>query len=141
MAIERTRRATLSKSEQMSRVRSNDTRPEKLVRTLLSGLGVRYRLHRNDLPGRPDLYIGRLRLAIFVNGCFWHGHNCARAGHVKTNTDFWHQKIAKNVRRDAHAIERLDEMGIDSLTFWTCQESQFPLTCGRLARLYKKAAP
>jgi DNA mismatch endonuclease (patch repair protein) len=129
----------MNKSEQMSRVRSRDTQPELLVRRLLSAQRVRYRLHRRDLPGRPDLYIGRLRLAIFVNGCFWHGHGCDRGRQAKTNADFWQQKIARNIARDTNALERLKEMGVDTLTLWTCQIAAFPAACKSIARRYATA--
>lgn len=140
MAKKETGTVTLSKSEQMSRVRSRDTKPELLVRRLLSSLGVRYRLHQRDLPGRPDLYVGRLRLAVFVNGCFWHGHDCPRAGQSKTNADFWKQKIARNVARDRQALERLKEMGVQTLILWTCETAGFSAACRDLARRYNKAA-
>lgn len=140
MAKNETRKVTLSKSEQMSRVRSRGTEPELLVRRLLSSLGVRYHLHRRDLPGRPDLYVGRLRLAVFINGCFWHGHGCLRAGQSKTNTDFWKNKIAQNVARDRLAIERLEKMGVRTLTLWTCEAAGFPAACRDLARRYGKIA-
>lgn len=130
----------MNKSEQMSRVRSRDTAPELLVRRLLSSAGVRYRLHRKDLPGRPDLYIPRLRLALFVNGCFWHGHGCRRAGRSRTNVDFWTKKIARNVARDKDALERLQAMGVEALTLWTCEDSAFPKVCRAIARRYLRKA-
>src|SRR5665213_2958961 len=136
MAKETVRKVTLSKSEQMARVRSKDTKPELLVRRCLSSHGVRYRLHRRDLPGKPDLYNGRLRLAIFVNGCFWHGHGCSRAGRLRTNADFWNQKIAGNVDRDRRSLERLEEMGVQTMTLWTCESSGFPEACCQIARRY-----
>ena len=124
----------------MARVRSRDTQPELLVRRLLSSQGVRYRLHRADLPGRPDLYIPRLRLAIFVNGCFWHGHGCARAGRFRTNVDFWTQKIARNVARDAATNDRLMAMGVEVLVLWTCEQEGFAPACRRIARRYRRAS-
>lgn len=130
----------LSKSEQMSRVRSRDTAPEMLLRQLLSRCGVRYRLHRKDLPGRPDLYVPRLQLAVFVNGCFWHGHGCSRAGRLRTNVDFWTQKIAQNRARDRAANEALRAMGVETLTLWTCEMGSFPKTCNQIARRYKRDA-
>jgi DNA mismatch endonuclease (patch repair protein) len=140
MAKKETRKVSLSKSEQMARVRSRDTGPEMKVRKLLSARGVRYRLHRKDLPGRPDIYVGRLRLAIFVNGCFWHGHNCPRAGRVKTNTDFWDTKILGNVERDRRSKERLRDMGVDTVTLWTCEAARFGVVCRNIAVRYLKAA-
>lgn len=127
----------LSKSEQMSRVRSRGTQPELLVRSLLSGAGVRYRLHKKDMPGRPDLYVGRLHLAIFINGCFWHGHGCRRAGQVHTNVAFWAAKIRQNAARDSDALNRLEKMGILALTLWTCEAESFRSVCSRVARAYE----
>ena len=129
----------LPKSQQMARVRSRDTQPEKLVRHLLSKLGVRYRLHRNDLPGRPDVYVGRLRMAIFINGCFWHSHDCRRGKRPRTNAGFWNRKIDKNVARDRESVEHLKHMGIRTLTLWTCQAASFSATCRRVARRYEEA--
>lgn len=131
------RRGALTKGEQMARVRSKDTGPEIDVRRFLFYEGVRYRLHRRDLPGRPDIYIPRLRVAIFVNGCFWHGHNCRRAGFPKTNADFWRDKIARNVARDKVAIDNLRAMGVEVVTLWTCQVSSFHKTCLSIARRYR----
>ncbi len=129
----------LSKSEQMALVRSKDTQPELLVRKLLSAQKVRYRLHRKDLPGRPDIYLPRLRVAVFINGCFWHGHDCARAALPKTNAAFWSEKITRNVERDQHNAERLNGVGIEPLYLWTCQSRDFPRICARLATRWKRA--
>lgn len=131
---------TLTKSQQMARVKSRDTEPELLVRRLLWSAGVRYRLHSKDLPGRPDVYIPRLHLAIFVNGCFWHGHGCSKAGRLRTNVDFWSQKIASNVARDAAAKNRLNAMGVNVLVLWTCDLHAFSLASWRIARRYRRAA-
>ncbi len=106
----------------MARVRSRDTTPEILVRRILTDLGYRYRLHRKDLPGKPDLaFIGR-RKAIFVNGCFWHGHHCKRGARApKTNADYWTAKIALNRARDAAALAALDAMSWSALTLFECE--------------------
>ena len=90
------------RSAVMARVKSRDTRPELLLRRLLTGLGARYRLHRKDLPGSPDVAMPGRRLAIFVHGCFWHGHDCPRGSRApKANRDYWLAKVARNVARDA----------------------------------------
>lgn len=129
----------LTIGERMALVRFKDTQPELAVRKLLTRYGVRYRLHRKDLPGRPDIYLPRLRLAIFINGCFWHGHgNCPRATLPKTNTAFWSEKIRKNVERDARNAERLRTLGINPMYLWTCKRSEFPNACLRLALRWKK---
>lgn len=123
----------------MSRVRSSDTKPERRVRELLTALGVRYRLQRKDLPGTPDLYIPRLRLAVFVNGCFWHGHGCARAGQLRTNVDFWEKKIKGNIARDRQALECLAALEIDTLSLWTCESARLSSICKAIATRYRRA--
>jgi DNA mismatch endonuclease (patch repair protein) len=124
--------------ERMARVRNRGTAPELEVRRLLSQRGVRYRLHRRDLPGTPDVYIPCLRLAIFVNGCFWHGHGCSRAGNVKTNIAFWEAKIAQNVARDHRSIAELFNLGIQSVSLWTCRGDFLASECERIARCYRR---
>lgn len=106
----------------MARVRASGTGPERAVRRLLTDLGFRYRLYRKDLPGRPDIaFIGR-RKAIFMHGCFWHGHDCKRgAREPKANADYWRAKIARNRTRDAGAVAALAERGWASLIIWECE--------------------
>jgi DNA mismatch endonuclease (patch repair protein) len=106
----------------MAQVHSKDTRPELIVRRLVHGLGYRYRLHRKDLPGNPDLvFVGR-RKVIFVHGCFWHGHNC-RSGikRPKTNQDYWLKKLQRNKTRDLQNQSKLAELGWDVLVVWECE--------------------
>ena len=112
----------LSRSQIMARVRSRDTSPERLVRSALTRLGYRYRLHHSDLPGKPDIaFIGR-RKVIFVHGCFWHGHDCKRGARApKNNADYWSAKIARNRNRDRATRETLDERGWSVLTIWECE--------------------
>lgn len=104
----------------MSRVRAKDTRPEMIVRRLLHSLGFRFRLHRRDLPGRPDIVLPRYRAAIFVHGCFWHGHDCSLFRMPTTRTEFWAAKIAANRRRDGDAVSGLRDAGWRSLLIWEC---------------------
>jgi DNA mismatch endonuclease (patch repair protein) len=130
----------MTKSQQMARVRSRDTQPELLMRRLLSSAGVHYRLHREDIPGRPDLYVGRLRLAIFVNGCFWHAHNCRRGHLPKTNADFWQKKIARNLARDRAVLDQLEKINVKALTLWTCEVGGFAPVCRRIANRYRRAS-
>ncbi len=106
----------------MARVRSRDTSPELLVRRILTELGYLHRLHRKDLPRKPDIvFIGR-RKAIFVHGCFWHGHDCKRGARVpKTNTSYWVTKINRNRARDADSLERPFETGWSPLTLYECE--------------------
>jgi len=104
----------------MSRVRSKDTAPELVVRRLLHSRGYRYRLHRIDVAGRPDLVLPKYRVAIFVNGCFWHGHSCALFRIPATRTEFWLAKIAANRTRDSLVRGRLREEGWRTLDIWEC---------------------
>jgi len=106
----------------MANIRSKDTKPELVVRGLLRELGIRYRLNVRTLPGKPDITIGRLKLAIFVHGCFWHRHSC-RLGQATptTNTAFWAAKFETNQRRDRAARRTLKLLGWRVLTVWECQ--------------------
>ena len=106
----------------MARVRRTDTAPELAVRSVLRSLGVGYRLHAPDLPGRPDIVMRGRRVAIFVNGCFWHGHEaCGRGAATKSNTEFWRDRIARNKARDALALKELEAAGWRTLTIWQCE--------------------
>ena len=106
----------------MRSVRSRDTAPELLVRRAATALGFRYRLHKDTLPGKPDLVFGPRRKVIFVHGCFWHGHNCSRgAREPKTNTDYWRQKIQRNRARDANAVDDLVKAHWKVMIIWECQ--------------------
>ena len=110
------------RSFNMSRIRNRNTKPEMIVRSIAHGLGYRYRLHRKDLPGKPDLVFSGRRKVIFVNGCFFHLHDC-RYGNVtpKTNADFWAKKRLSNAERDARNIAELEKGGWQVLTVWECQ--------------------
>ena len=111
-----------ARSANMSRIRGRDTGPELRVRRLLHWAGYRFRLHRRDLRGTPDIYLPRFKLAIFVHGCFWHGHEgCKRAKLPSTRQEFWSAKIAKNKARDGAALEALQALGLSVLTLWECQ--------------------
>ena len=117
----------------MRAVRSRDTRPEMTVRRLLHRLGYRYRLHRRDLPGTPDIVFGPLRKVIFVHGCFWHGHWCRRGARVPaTNTDYWRRKIDRNVKRHAEQTEQLRVAGWMPLVIWECQTTPEQTLCEQL---------
>lgn len=116
---------TFSKNERsaiMRAVKSGDTKPEMLVRRLVHSCGYRYRLHRADLPGKPDLVFAYRRKAIFVHGCFWHGHDCPRGARIpKSNTDYWLRKITRNQERDQANLAALRRQGWTSLIVWECQ--------------------
>lgn len=106
----------------MRAVRSRDTRPEMIVRRMLHGMGYRYRLHRADLPGRPDIVFPGRRRVVFVHGCFWHGHGCARGARTpRANRDYWVAKIARNVARDAGTRAALEAAGWGVAVVWECE--------------------
>lgn len=110
-----------ARSRTMRAVRGRDTGPERTLRRLLHGLGYRFRLHRAGLPGTPDLVFPARRKAVFVHGCFWHGHDCKRGARApKRNADYWRAKIARNVARDATQQAALAAAGWESLVVWEC---------------------
>ena len=105
----------------MRRVKGRDTAPELIVRRALTRLGAGYRLHRKDLPGSPDIVLPGRRLALFVHGCFWHGHDCARGARVpKSNRDYWLAKVARNRARDQASAAALTASGWRVETIWEC---------------------
>ena len=108
----------------MRAIRSKGMKPEMAVRRLVHGLGYRYRLHRHDLPGRPDMVFPSRHKIIFLHGCFWHQHsdpNCKRAHTPRSNTDYWGPKLARNSASDEEHIEKLAKMGWDVMVLWECQ--------------------
>lgn len=110
------------RSQIMSRVGGKNTKSEFVVRSLLHHLGYRFRLHRNDLPGKPDIILPKYKKAIFVHGCFWHGHaNCKRSKRPTTNIKFWSEKLDKNMERDKTSVANLKELGWNVLVIWTCE--------------------
>jgi DNA mismatch endonuclease (patch repair protein) len=115
------------RSAVMRRVKGKDTAPELLVRRLIWSLGGRYRLHRKDLPGKPDLVLPRRRLAVFVHGCFWHGHDCARGARVpKANRDYWLGKVGRNRARDIVSTAALQATGWRVEVVWECELKDKP---------------
>ena len=110
------------RSRNMAAIRSNNTKPEMIVRKVAHSLGFRFRLHRKNLPGKPDLVFPRSRKVILVHGCYWHMHNC-KYGKVKpkTNTDFWQAKRESNVKRDRKVLRQLKKLGWMYLVIWECQ--------------------
>ena len=110
------------RSQIMSRVSGKNTKPEIVIRSLLHNMGYRFRLHRNNLPGKPDITLPKYKKIIFVHGCFWHGHvDCPRAKRPTTNQKFWNEKLNKNIERDKITIKNLKQLGWDVLTVWTCE--------------------
>ncbi len=112
----------MSRSENMRRIRNKDTAPELMVRSLVHRLGYRFRLHRKDLPGKPDLVFPSRKKVIFVHGCFWHGHDCPSVARTpKTNTGYWVEKIRHNTERDARHWSELKALGWHVLVVWECE--------------------
>jgi len=119
----------------MRAVTSENTTPEVTVRKLLHSLGYRYRLHVRGLPGTPDIVFAPRRKAVFINGCFWHGHDCARGARVpKSNADYWIAKIARNRARDGKTRQRLKSAGWAVLVVWECELRDKTRLTKRLSR-------
>lgn len=122
----------------MSQIRSKDTLPEIIVRSLVHRMGYRYALHRNDLPGHPDIVLVRHKKIIFVHGCFWHMHRC-RFGRVKpaTHAKFWQDKRQENVERDERHLKKLRKAGWKVLVIWECQTRDTKSLYSRLKTFLK----
>lgn len=114
------KRKPMTRSQMMGAVHSEDTKPEVIVRRALFQAGFRYRLHRRDLPGTPDIFVQKYGVAIFVNGCFWHQHGCKLTSRPKSNADFWNEKFNNNIVRDIKTQHQLSLMGIRVAVVWEC---------------------
>jgi DNA mismatch endonuclease (patch repair protein) len=124
------------RSRVMARVKGKDTAPELKVRRALHALGARFRLHRKDLPGAPDIVLPRRHLAIFVHGCYWHGHDCARGARVpQQNRDYWLGKVGRNRQRDVSNRQALEAQGWRVGTIWECELKDDAALRQRLADL------
>lgn len=111
-----------ARSRIMRAIKSKDTMPELLVRSLAHNMGYRFRLHRKDLPGKPDIVFPKLRKAIFVNGCFWHCHDCGRGARMpRQNRAFWKKKLERNKERDEAAQRAMTALGWEVGVFWECE--------------------
>lgn len=112
----------------MAKIRSSDTKPELLLRSALHKAGLRFRIHKTDLPGKPDIVFPQQKLAVMVHGCFWHRHDCPE-GRVKpkSNSLFWEKKFEINVARDAKVLLELKKLGWDVLTIWQCELEKAPI--------------
>lgn len=127
-----------TRSEVMRAVKSTDTQPELEVRRLAHLMGYRFRLHRRDLPGSPDLVFPSRRKIIFVHGCFWHGHTCKRGARApKTNAAYWRQKISRNKARDVSVQRALAALQWECLGVWECQTKDAGKLRGMLAEFLK----
>ncbi len=127
------------RSWNMSRIRSRDTQPEKLVRSLLHRMGYRFRLHRNDLPGKPDIVLPRYKMAVFVHGCFWHRHaGCKYAYTPKSRREFWQRKFKANVERHRTVERLLRESGWRVVVIWECELRKPAKLQSRISKLFPR---
>lgn len=122
------------RSENMSRIRSTNTKPEEIVRKYLFSHGFRYRKNDKRYPGKPDIVLAKYRTIIFVNGCFWHMHGCSRSRLPKSNQEYWKPKIERNLERDADIKKRLESEGWRVIIVWEC-ELKKKIAAERLSRL------
>lgn len=111
----------MDRSANMRAIRSKGMKPEIAVRSMVHRLGFRFRLHRADLPGKPDIVLGSHRKVILVNGCFWHCHGCRTAHTPRTNQEYWGPKLIRNVQRDRENVRALRQLGYRVLTVWECE--------------------
>lgn len=117
----------------MARIKGQDTKPEKLIRSILHRLKFRFRLHRKDLPGKPDIVLPKHKKIIFVHGCFWHGHEgCSRSKRPTSNEEFWNKKIDGNIERDKRNREALKSLGWNVSVIWQCETRKLPELIERL---------
>jgi len=126
--------STAQRSALMARIRGKNTEPERVVRRLLHAMGFRFRLHRRDLPGTPDIVLPKQRAIIFVHGCWWHGHKCSAGRLPKTRVEFWSAKISANRDRDAKAVRALRTVGWSVLVVWECETRELAKLRRRLQR-------
>lgn len=128
-----------ARSRLMSRIRGKDTKPELVVRSILHRMGYRFRLHRKDLPGRPDVVLPRHKKVVLVHGCFWHGHLCKIAPGSKSNKAYWSSKIEANRARDERNRAALTGLGWDVLELWECEIRNAQKTEERLRSFMRDA--
>lgn len=121
----------------MSHIRSTNSKPEEIVRKYLFAKGLRYRKNVKDLPGKPDIVFPKYKTVVFVNGCFWHHHDCGRFVWPSSNEEYWHKKIDRNVERDSENYGALEKMGWRVIVIWEC-ELKRAVAEDNLAQLYGK---
>ncbi|MGG1921715.1 DNA mismatch endonuclease Vsr [Chryseobacterium sp. NRRL B-14798] len=110
------------RSEVMSKIRGKNTKPEMILRSQLFMKGFRFRIHKKDLPGKPDIVLPKYKTVIFVHGCFWHYHKDCREGRIPaTNSKFWEEKLSKNIDRDEKYIKELQQLGWKVIVIWECE--------------------
>jgi DNA mismatch endonuclease (patch repair protein) len=130
----------IERSRNMASIRSKDMKPELAARKAAHSLGFRFRLHRKDLPGKPDLVFPKYRAVIFVHGCFWHQHaepSCLDGRPPKSNLAYWGPKLARNAARDEASRAQLEAQGWRVLVVWECETKQMPLLAGKIADFLK----
>lgn len=126
------------RSWNMQRIKSRDTKPELIVRSILHRMGYRFRLHRKDLPGKPDIVLSKYKTVIFVHGCFWHRHEgCKLAYTPKSRIDFWQKKFQSNIERDQRVVSKLIEMGWQVLIIWECEVKKKECVIERIDKYLK----
>ncbi len=113
--------SSAKRSRIMASVKGKNTSPEMQVRRTLHQAGFRFRLHRKDLPGKPDIVLPRYRLAVFVHGCFWHWHGCKRSRMPSSNIEYWTSKIERNAHRDEQHLHAIESLGWDHVVIWECE--------------------
>ena len=122
MSSEEIHKVSEQRSRNMSAIKSKNTKPEIILRKLLHSMGYRFRLHKKDLPGSPDIVLPKYKTVIFVHGCFWHRHqNCKYASNPKTRREFWEKKFKENIERDKKAQEKLKNLGWKTKIIWECE--------------------
>lgn len=135
----RNKRAPLTRSQMMSRIRSRDTRPERVTSAAIRALGIRFRRHVINLPGKPDFANRRRKWAVFVHGCFWHSHkSCKLASRPKTNQNYWTNKLLSNRKRDRAKSALLRDMGFRVLIIWECETRTEKVLRSQLTRFFKE---
>ena len=118
--MQKSKKKPLTRSQMMQAVHAEDTKPEVTVRKALFRSGLRYRLHRRDLPGTPDVFVLKYNAVVFINGCFWHQHGCKFTTRPKSNREFWNDKFDRNVARDVKTLQQLSNEGFRVAVVWEC---------------------
>ena len=136
MSSEVKHKVSEQRSRNMSAIKSKNTKPEIAVRKLLHSMGYRFRLHRKDLPGSPDIVLPKYKTVIFVHGCFWHRHeNCKYASTPKTRKEFWENKFKVNLKRDAEVQEKIKNIGWQSVVIWECDTRNISFMKNKIEKL------
>ena len=127
----------MKRSEVMSNIRSTNTKPEIIIRSLLFRNGYRFRIHQKTLPGKPDIVFAKYRTVIFVHGCFWHNHSKCKEGRIpSSNSVFWKEKLKKNINRDKVNISKLKDLGWKVIVVWECEiDKQLDRTINKIIKV------